>query len=285
MYNKETMDNIPEREQPKAERIVSIGQEFPLFGPESVISTHPTIEHKISLFTLNIKNNLRIPLDVGLYQQGTTGQFIGFTPFEPELGYVTSPEDFNPETRRAKLERALNKMKLVNYSRQPFNLLILNVGKGARELNRIGINKKVYLSTGHASEKQEKNLVKKIVVTMQNVARLKKGDIDGRKHFYASYRFSQETLDIIKRLRLLLSFSTGSFAAQPNEIDLNHGVLTFLHFYPSDQGRFPKLPKTDDMYQGIHKGHFIFVPKTLGELSQIRARFVMVEEQSQGREV
>lgn len=276
------MDHTVERESIKPERNIFIGQEFPLFGPESIIPTHlgiNEISNKISLFDLNINDNLRFPLDVTLHRQGGPDPTIAFTPFEPELGYVTSPEDYNPETRKSKLERILNKTKLINYSQPPFNMFFLEVGNNDLEdLNRIGINKKVYLPE-HGSENQKQNLVKKFIVMMRNVAILKKfhGLI-----YSPYYQFPPETLDIIKKLRLLLSFPTGSFAAKPNEINLYlNGALTFSHFYPSDRGPFPKIPETSNIYQGMFDGHFIFVPTNLKGLSQIRAKFVLVDGQSQ----
>jgi len=275
------MDSMREREGRRPEGNVFIGQEFPLFGPESTIPTHlDNIYNNISMFDLNINKNLCIPLDVILRRQegSSTGHDIGFTPFDPELGYKISPEDYNPETRKAKLEQVLNKIKLINYSELPFNLLSLEVGNyDVEDLNRIGINKKVYWLEEHRSEDPKANLVKRFIAMIRNVTILKKtyGLING-----PHYRFPPETLDAVKRLRLLLAFPTGSFAARPNEINLyDNGALTFSHFYPSDQGPFPKIPKTDTLYQGIHDGLQIFILKDPKELKQIRAKFVLVEDQ------
>ena len=275
--------NSAEIEQPKDETLISIGQEFPLFGPESVVPVRTIKEGKISKFTLNINNRLHIPLDVGFYRQPTNaGYCIGFTPFEPELGYRTSPEDYDPKTRRAKVKRTFKQIQHVNYSDPPFNLLLLAVDSSPKDLNEMGINEVSLPAEAIRYIRKKQNLVKKLVTSMQDIAGLKKGDTYSREHFYlTTYRFPQETLDIVKRLTLLLSFPTGeSFAAQSEETDKDgvlDGGIGFITFYPSDQGPFPKIDRDDDMYP--YKGGFIFLPTDPKELSQIGAKFVLAEGQ------
>lgn len=66
------MDNITETEQPKAERIVKLGEEFQPFDPEytNQLISQMGVNVYDSSILLNIKDALRIPFNIELIPLG-----------------------------------------------------------------------------------------------------------------------------------------------------------------------------------------------------------------------
>lgn len=100
-----------------------------------------------------------------------------------------------------------------------------------------------------------------------------------KKHKLSGYQFSQEMSDLLRRLRLLVYFPKSKFEAKPWETSLDLGGIYFREFYPIDSGPLP----TSKTYRGSgpQEGFSLFLPSDPEKLAQIRARFVMVEEQPQ----
>ena len=93
---------------------------------------------------------------------------------------------------------------------------------------------------------------------------------------YSSSKFSQEMLTILRKLRLYAFFPKGRFETRPWEISLGLGEIRFNSYYPIDTGPLPALEHTE---RNVHEGFYLFLPSDPEKLAQIRARFVMVDEQ------
>ena len=149
------IDNKQETtEQPKPERIIALGEVFNPFDPERNKVEHA--KRRLSLGEtitdyglfmqgmLEINDNLTIPIDVsaidlrkrfeGEIYKGTRGSFL--TPFNPDLGYGISFEDFTPEGRADKLTRLKSELgKKIDLSINPLYLQVEsanNVGETAK---------------------------------------------------------------------------------------------------------------------------------------------------------
>ena len=100
------MDNIPEREQPKPERIIKLGQEFQPFDRQYTIDRPQAGEFNKSKIILNIEDLLQIPLDISIVSDSDIGTRLdSITPFDPKMGYQIDPEDLNFDSRIEKFLR------------------------------------------------------------------------------------------------------------------------------------------------------------------------------------
>lgn len=237
------MDNIPEREQPKPERIVSLGEDFSLFDPEYTILSRSQNEVTIfkSPIKLNLENNLQTPLNIHALTSPTyKGESI--TPFDPELGYQIDSEDLKLETRVQKMKRLHDVLnRKIDFSKAPLYLAIYKYD-------------------------------------FDSTYRLNLNEESKRDSVVAENLFSQEMFDLLKRLRALVSFpeGKGAFEAKSSLKELEHGSIMFDNFYPIDSGPLP-TPAEDAGI--IREGFNLFLPSDPGKLSQIKARFVLAEEQ------
>jgi len=233
------MDNIPEREQPKPERTVKLGEEFQLFDPKHV---HIRNYDRFSLFDykflLNIEDDFQLPF--GVYAadieegiENKKGDYL--LPFGPrDDGYHIDPEDFNIETRREKLKRLQEELqKPLDLTKNPLWLLI---DTNEEELTKLGLNKY-------------------------------KGD---------NYEFPYKMLDLLKRLRITLKTPGGSFEAMPLPDYKRSGEVIFASFYPAD---FGPLAANRENFSEPGEGLNLGLPSDLEKLAQIRARFVLAEEE------
>lgn len=95
----------------------------------------------------------------------------------------------------------------------------------------------------------------------------------------------ENALKELQRLRVYLFFPSGSYESQPAGDISEINALEFSHFYPLDTGPLPQLPEEEIIVGRIrpYKGHIIGLledlPDDMSKLSQIRARFVMADEQ------
>jgi len=231
------MDNIPEREQPKPEREISLGQDFSLFDPKHTIKSRSQNEVTIfkSPIRLNLENNLETPLNIHASTSPTyKGESI--TPFDPELGYQIDSEDLKLETRIQKMKRLHDTLnRKIDFSKAPLYLAIYK--HEFDSTYRLGLN-----------EESKRNSV------------------------LAGNLFPQEMFDLLKRLRVLVSFpeGKGAFEAKSSLRELGHGSISFDNFYPVDSG---PLPVDNDLRLGVlHEGFLLVLPSDPEKLAQIKAR-------------
>ena len=97
------------------------------------------------------------------------------------------------------------------------------------------------------------------------------------KHGSTDYRFSQEMLDLLRRLRNLVSFPESRFEARPDETMLNKGEIHFVDYYPTDSGPLPTTENNSD----VREGFSLYLPSDPEKLAQIRARFVLAPEEQE----
>lgn len=249
------MDNITEREQPKPERIVKLGEEFQLFNP---IQVSKTISGFGSSIVLNIDNKLEIPLSIGAEDltklpglEGLREEFL--FPFGPdEEGYRIDPADFDVDTRREKRKR-LGKNFLQEAIDVNKNSFKLDIGVSDDELKKLGLN----------------------------IARATEG---------GEFELSEEELDLLKRLRILIMTPKGGiFDARPDPIGLADPAdpkninIFFVDYYPVDFG--PLATSTEDFSALAAEGFNLGLPSDIEKLSQIRAKFALAEERPKDPEI
>jgi len=131
------MDNIPEREQSKSERVISLGEKFQPFDPRYL-----TKNRFDSSIILNMGNRFKIPFKIDaifIYEENYRGNVL--LPFGPEEeSYPINSEDFDYDMRLKKLERMSEELdKFIDRDKNPIDFLL-----NARdyELNKLGLNEK-----------------------------------------------------------------------------------------------------------------------------------------------
>ena len=219
------MDNIPEREQPKQERIVSLGEEFKPFQ----LDRTEIIKRKIgydfnSLLKLNIKDGLQF--DFRFLSMSDRGlKAMGITPFDPELGYQIDSDDLTLDTRIKKFRNLMDTGDYIDFSKASNVIVVMHL--------------------------------------------LSRDDIP----------ISHSMLDLLKKLRLYVFFPTSRYESKywDNYLEPSTDAKGpwLSHFYPLDTGPLP----TDIIQPYMNSGLKLYVPADLEKLSQIRARFVLAEEQ------
>lgn len=116
------MDNISEREQPKPERVIHLGEEFHPFDPKYTIDVKPTDIKPTSIKQTGIKSSIQLNLEGKNFPIKITAikdkrnEFFNewgnvMTPFDPGLGYQIDSDDLlSFETRRQKTIRLKPKL-------------------------------------------------------------------------------------------------------------------------------------------------------------------------------
>lgn len=246
------MDNIPEKEQPKPERVVSLGEEFQPFDPRYLKREYRReIPREFrSEIVLNTENGLKIHIDINTYGlKRIKGRAI--TPFEPELGYQIDSEDLKLESRLAKIERLKTQLEQdIDFVKAPLLLSIYMSDSDYTLLYEWGLNKEQI----------------------------------------AEYR--KEIPKLLRKLRILISFPTSRFEARANEnqhlnitdwslfYPIDSGPLPTSE-PPIPLARKLEIPEIGESFPfilDIGEGFSLFLPSDLQKLAQIRARFVLAEE-------
>lgn len=204
---------------------------------------------------LKIQNGIEIPFFIKA-SRSNTSKLWSLTPFNPDAGYQIDKRDLTFEERKQKLRglMSLGEGKLVALPEAPLWLTIDPVKRDA--LINVLCN-----NTGGESKKDE---------------------------------IPQETLDLLKKIRVEASFPNGQFVSEPSldlpwKDDLGLDVmLDFNSFYPEDTGPLPTtghLP-TREQYDGSYvadilceKGIAIYLPDDPEKLSQVVMSFFLVDEQ------
>ena len=246
------IDNKPEAtEQPKPERTVSLGEEFHPFDPKYTVyrpeirGSYEEIPIK-SPIQLNLEGtNFPLEIEASSHSDRLFNNWgMCITPFDPELGYQIDSDDLNLATRRKKLKRLGDKLlETINSEKAPY---LFQMSAIERNLNKVGLNKK------RAEDTYE-------------------------------YEFPKDTIDLLRRLRLHVFFPKLRFEGKIDELFIKDGSIHFFDFYPADTGPLPVGDEEIDV-EGwlIRDGLFLALPSDPEKLAQIRARFVLVEEQPQG---
>lgn len=258
------MVDIERQEQPKAERIIQLGEEFHPFDPKYVqkkihSSKYAKLEGgipHIEVFyspriVLDLENKYRVSSTVsaqyGLpyYHDGPVGrlhQDYGalakhnvLTPFDPKSGYQINSQDFNIAHRIDKVRRAISK-----------------------QVRR---------------EQQYRNV-----------------DVPLKLFAPASTEFPFKLpLNMIEALKMQVFFGEKSFEAAvgPGITAASGYTFYFDVFYPTDKGplsttnKGDRLDTLEDTGLGLREGLYIFLPSDSEKLSQIRAKFVLAEQDPQ----
>lgn len=203
---------------------------------------------------LEIQDGIRIPFFIRA-SPANSSKLWTITPFDPEEGYQIDKRDLTFEGRRNKL-RALMSLeensKLVLLPKAPLWLEIYSK-------DRSNLIKALCEKSGGESEKD---------------------------------KIPQETLDLLKKIRMEASFPNGKFVSEPlldfpwkDPLGLDV-ILNFNSFYPEDTGPLPTtghLP-TADQYDGTfladilcEKGIAINLPDNPEKLGQIRMNFFLAD--------
>lgn len=94
--------------------------------------------------------------------------------------------------------------------------------------------------------------------------------------------FKEELLEVLRKIRVQLSFPNGLYEAEPGTDSLeNSGELLFYSFYPMDMGPLSRAPEDYGKIgsQYLRKGHELRLPKDSKELSKIEARFFLADQE------
>ena len=250
------MDSTPEQEQPKKERVIKLGEEFQLFDPKygikkilgTTIADTPYYYYKNSVH-LNISEDIKLPFSLTAMQlKRGMRRWFSVTPFTPEAGYNIDQDDLRLETRIKKMNDPTNKLeKIINTENAA---LSLNVHIEGALLHKLGFNQ----------------LHKDAWPPMPY------------------YQFYPETIDLFRKLRLIVSFPASRFEGKPEEPSLNVGSLFFFNFYPLDSGPLPTTPALEESGR-MYEGFLLCTPDDPEKLAQIRGRFVFApEEPNEGGE-
>ncbi|MBI2028753.1 MAG: hypothetical protein HYT07_04050 [Candidatus Levybacteria bacterium] len=247
------MDNISEAKENQKlpeRRVIRLNEDFHPFDHDVNLIVKRTFSQRESpdfdaletRIELATENDLRIPIDMLLFSVSFWQHGHTVLPFDSEKGYRIDSDDFNLENRIAKLNR-LGEEKLSKF---------MDFSKRHYEL----------FVAGNVPSLIENAIVKKV-----------SGD---------RYRFPQEKLSLLGKLRLLLRLPDESFEAKPFEPSLTRGDLWFKDFYPTDSG--PLSASTDGLQSPIlqlimqREGFNILLPDDPEKLKQIKMRFVLAEE-------
>ena len=94
---------------------------------------------------------------------------------------------------------------------------------------------------------------------------------------YPNFYLMWLVLDLLRRLRNLVSFPESRFEARPDETMLNKGEIHFVDYYPTDSGPLPTTENNSD----VREGFSLYLPSDPEKLAQIRARFVLAPEEQE----
>lgn len=239
------MDSTPEQKEPTKPEVINLNQEFLLFDPNSTLGS--TDYRLVSSIILDTGSLPGIPIHVNA-KRNHEYKFRIITPFDPEEGYQITQEDLTPETRVEKWKRVVQStlVSSVDMEKAPLGLHV--AAEDISELNKLGL-----------------------CITYPDP------DNPDVSHF----KFKPEVEALLKRLRLLLFFPNSTFEAKPVQLlgDLGD-ELAFWDFYPLDAGPLPKPPYLV-VNQHTPEGYHLQLPSDPEKLRQIRARFILVDQDSE----
>lgn len=218
----------PEKQIQKLEKI-QLGQEFLLFDPlriERLGRPGPIDREFVLMLGLSNPSKLYFRSNIGCSNTVTGTVRDSFLPFGQVQGYVVTREDYNSETRKAKLANVLRDESLYSKYYKP-----------------LSINYGLWL----------------IAVMLP-----------------FGERISAEAVETLNKLRLRLSIGnmlleTRSLPLEYSKDKKEHGTY-FDRFYPADAGAL--APDIDG-----ERGQRVWVPDSIDKLSQIRARFVLADQE------
>ena len=235
------IDNKPETaEQPKPERVIKLGEEFQLFDPQRV--------HVAKWGNQPSRYDYRLLLDIE-------------DNFQLPLHVYTADIDDGDYTSMGR-ERYLMPFGPRDDG-YPIDPEDFNIKTRRSKLKRM-----------------QKELQQPIDLTKNPLWLFLDTDVDElhelglNKEKGDNYEFPYKMIDLLKRLRLTLKTPEGLFEATPSSDYPRTGTVFFGSFYPADFGPLA----TDDPVK-LSYGLELALPSDLEKLSQIRARFVMVDEQ------
>lgn len=221
----------------KSERIISLGEEFHPFNP-------PIEDSMIKSIRIGLKiNNMEWPMFIGT-DSFNLPKNRSLTPFNPGLGYGINSDDFTLERRTAKAQLVppvetyeQNKKSRLDpsdlYSNKFTHLLIRGVGS---ILHRLGLNE----------------------------------DIKDRSNTY--FKFSDEALDLLRRLRIIVKLPMETYEGRPTEFDLANGALRFDRFYIQEKGPLATSEPKQKTSEGESDHYLEKSSQERGRTAQERAR-------------
>ena len=238
------MDPTPEQEQPE-KKVVKLEQEFLLFDPNRTgIGKHKG-EPRIFITSILLDTDLlpEIPIDIKA-SNFPEFRYRVITPFTPEEGYRITNEDLDPKSRVEKWKRVVQSklMDFVDMEKAPLVLYIIAYTRNLIELELIY----------KRPDPLKPHLPPSIIV------------------------FKPEAKALLQRLRLQLFFPNSAFEAKAHLSD----EISFEQFYPLDTGPLPEAPYME-LNQHTPEGYHLQLPSNPEKLSQIRARFILANQENE----
>ncbi len=245
---------------PEKPQEIKLNQEFLLFEPSSLfpddIRNRDLGKHSAAI-DLEILPGRIFPFVAHARFSGSNG--FGISPFDPDKGYRIVQDDFDLETRRAKITKAWNTPRK----------------------NRNIVNAPLYISL-------EPNWIRYEESGLIEVRRTRMGSFTT-----VDMNYLDEVQAQMDQLRLQLTFpsmgnSLNSTYVPKTEYegvaqDTPSAEFLLQYFYPLDSGELPSDPWYTNFAgrHGVDPGFVLYVPDDLDRLSQIRAKFVIQGEQHQ----
>lgn len=308
-------DSISERKEVAQPEIIRLDQDFSLFDPRKTVYHSPFLfqwglSHferqeilKLNIFMRPITLRTDLLPDLPLQAEGEGRMRINdllqrgsLTPFNPELGYQLSEEDWDLETRI---------QKLINLKAQD-GPLYGPARQTIADLSSLATNNPK-LSRGYIYSRNANTIVRlKDIGVGETLKRddhaeavrvgdefsivLKPGTPNEKVHHTTSFvknafKFKPEALETLRRLRLQLFFPDfPNIEAEPEELHLQkYGTIRFEKFHPfnrplpvASKERIELDRQLRRLFEITYRGLDVVTPHHLNQLSKIRAKFVMV---------
>lgn len=252
--------------EPQGTKLVVIGQQFVLFSPNNTREEDQKLLDELAPGAWSREYYSSLVVDSGLvapfkmfpkaYRTASPFSTDFMAPFNPELGYTITGEDFSVRTRLEKILR----MRKEGMVRRIYN-------------------KKVSAALCASSRDPESLRHATFDSDYEKKEFEKLGFLSGAeiwKHGLPNYPFKPEIVEQLKKIRLQLFFPNSQYEARLEEYLLNEGRLFFELFYPLDTGPLPVVNSDEEALQ-LKEGFPLHLPSDIVRLQQISAKFVLGE--------
>ena len=239
---------------PGSPEIVSIGDEFQLFHPTSpyiniyIDEWGNTDFTEVKILELPQMPDMVFLTRVAPFRQDSIGIF---TPFNPEIGYSISSEDFDFHERLKKYESTTPLFASEAFDLAPNTLYICSADQW--------------------------NITKVKDPRMRDFLAEKVDD-------FQDWLSADSNQEFMRSLQLTLTFPSCKLASEVNESVLADSTrdddpsIYFDMFYPLDTGPIPLEMEEDEEVMvpsnfNLYEGLFVNVPNNLGDITQVSGRF------------
>lgn len=235
------MEDSQESQEPRTRaeenspETIQINQEFQLFPIENTTLSERKPKYPGREILLEIDDMPRLPIRVGVIPSRSKKQAC-ITPFDPELGYRITKEDFTLKERRTKYQQNSSELEQYQYIDEKVAPLGLMIMASEYKLEEAGIAIKIGVG---------------------------------------NHKIPDDIRKILEKLRLQLFTPMGSFAAEPNNATLSLGGLWFNMYYPLDIGGPLPTGDTPEERIRMPEGFLIYLPDDREKLATLYGRFVL----------